>query len=157
MLAGSGRLPVCGASAYEVKWDGFRTRSSRPRDRCASAFVEDGEEGDVLRHVPAKPSRDRRRTLKGLGLNAPEWRVPEAFEDGPALWEAVCEHELEGVFAKRLHEPYLCGERAWVTVKNRDIRRYEIERDAAIRGRQRAALKRRSRRPPSGSKERCSP
>jgi hypothetical protein len=38
------------------------------------------------------------------------------------LWEAVCEHELEGLVAKRLHEPYLPGERAWVKVKNRAYR-----------------------------------
>jgi ATP-dependent DNA ligase len=32
--------------------------------------------------------------------------VPEAFDDEPALSEVVCEHELEGVVAKRLHERY---------------------------------------------------
>jgi hypothetical protein len=34
--------------------------------------------------------------LEGLGLDGPQRRVPEAFEDGEALWEAVCEYELEG-------------------------------------------------------------
>jgi hypothetical protein len=37
--------------------------------------------------------------------------VPHVFEDGPALWETVREHELEGVVAKRLHEPYMPAER----------------------------------------------
>ena len=30
--------------------------------------------------------------------------APEAFDDGRALWAAVCEHELEGVVAKRLRD-----------------------------------------------------
>jgi ATP-dependent DNA ligase len=64
--------------------------------------------------------------------------VPEAFEDGPALWEAVCEHELEGIVARRLDEPYRCGERAWVKIKNRAYWRYELEREAAFMSRQRA-------------------
>jgi ATP-dependent DNA ligase len=65
--------------------------------------------------------------------------VPEAFKDGPALWEAVCEHEVEGVVAKRLYEPYLSGERAWVKVKNRTYWRYELEREGAYRARTSAA------------------
>jgi ATP-dependent DNA ligase len=66
--------------------------------------------------------------------------VPEAFDDGPSLWEAVCEHELEGVVAKRLHEPYLCGVRGWVKVKNRDYWRYELEREGAVRSRKRVGV-----------------
>jgi ATP-dependent DNA ligase len=38
--------------------------------------------------------------------------APESSDDGEALWEAVCEHELEGVVCKRLPEPYLYGERS---------------------------------------------
>jgi ATP-dependent DNA ligase len=36
-----------------------------------------------------------------LGMNDPFRRTTEAFDDGAALWEAVCENELEGVVAKR--------------------------------------------------------
>ena len=75
----------------------------------------------------------------GSGSPGPRWRVPEAFEDGLALWEGVCKHELEGVVAKRLHERYLPGERAWVKVKNRAYWRYELEREGAIRSRRRRA------------------
>lgn len=32
---------------------------------------------------------------------------------------AFSEHELEGAVCKRLSETYLCGERAWMKVKNR--------------------------------------
>jgi ATP-dependent DNA ligase len=73
-----------------------------------------------------------------LGLAGSQWRVPDAFDDGSALWTAVCEHELEGPVAKRLDEPYLPGERGWVKVKNRAYWRYELEREGAIRSRRRA-------------------
>jgi bifunctional non-homologous end joining protein LigD len=88
------------------------------------------------RDLRPKPYRERRQVLAELELEGPHWRVPEAFDDSPALWEAICEHELEGVVAKRLHEPYLCGERAWVKVKNRAYWRYELEREEAMRSRQ---------------------
>ena len=42
---------------------------------------------------------ERRLTLEALRLDGPRWRTPEAFDDGEALWEAVCEHEREGVVA----------------------------------------------------------
>jgi ATP-dependent DNA ligase len=59
--------------------------------------------------------------------------VPDAFDDGKALWNAVCEYELEGVVAKRLDESYLSRQRRWVKVKNRAYWRYELEREGAIR------------------------
>jgi bifunctional non-homologous end joining protein LigD len=79
---------------------------------------------DVLsvdgRGITHEPYSERRRLLEILELEGPCWRVPEAVDDGPGLWEAVSEQELEGVVAKRLHERYLPGERRWVKVKNRE-------------------------------------
>jgi bifunctional non-homologous end joining protein LigD len=76
---------------------------------------------DVLRvegrDLSGRPYIERRRLLEGV--DGPRWRAPEAFEEGEALWEAVCEHELEGMVCKRLHEPYLSGDRGWIKVKNR--------------------------------------
>ena len=51
------------------------------------------------------------------------------------LWDAVCEHELAGLVAKRVHEPYLPGERSWVKVKNRASCGWELEREGAFRSR----------------------
>jgi bifunctional non-homologous end joining protein LigD len=51
----------------------------------------------------------RRAILEDLNLNGRFWRTPEAFDDGAALWEAVCEHELEGVVAKRRSGRYVPG------------------------------------------------
>lgn len=48
---------------------------------------------DVLsvdgRDVRAEPYRERRQILEELRLDGSQWRVPEAFEDGEALWEAI--------------------------------------------------------------------
>ena len=59
--------------------------------------------------------------------------TPEAFDDGEALRQAVCEHELEGAVAKRRSSRYLPGRRDWIKVKNRDYWRYEIEREGAFK------------------------
>jgi bifunctional non-homologous end joining protein LigD len=83
--------------------------------------------------VRPEPYRQRRQTLEELGLDGLQWKVPETFEDGEALWAAVCEHELEGVVAKRLREPYRSGDRSWVKIKNRSYWRYELEREGAFR------------------------
>jgi bifunctional non-homologous end joining protein LigD len=58
-----------------------------------------------------QPYTERRAELDALGLHAPYWHTPEAFEDGAALFEAVCERELEGVVAKRKESRYKPGER----------------------------------------------
>jgi bifunctional non-homologous end joining protein LigD len=83
--------------------------------------------------VTSQPYRERRAVLEGLQLNAVQWRTPDAFDDGEALWAAVCEHELEGVVAKRRSSRYSPGERGWVKTKNREYWRYEMEREGAFR------------------------
>ena len=83
--------------------------------------------------VTARPYRERRRILEGLDLDAPGWRTPDTFDDGAALWEAVCAHELEGVVAKRRSGRYVSGERGWVKTKNREYWRYEMEREGAFK------------------------
>jgi hypothetical protein len=39
-------------------------------------------------------------------------RVIDTFEDGPALFDAILAHGLEGVVAKRERDPYRPAERA---------------------------------------------
>jgi ATP-dependent DNA ligase len=80
--------------------------------------------------APVKYSSSR-LILEDLQLDGAQWRTPQAFEDGEALWEAVCEHELEGVVAKPRRSRYVSGERGWVKTKNRDYWRYETEREGA--------------------------
>jgi len=94
---------------------------------------------DLLRidgiDVTAKPYTQRREVLDSMNLNGQRWRTPEAFDDGDALWEAVCEHELEGVVAKRRSGRYVPGDRAWIKTKNRAYWRWEMEREGAMNSR----------------------
>jgi ATP-dependent DNA ligase len=108
MLARSGTLPTRGDYAYEVKWDGFRGLLS----------TENG-------------LRVRSRRGWDMTDQLPEL-APEAFDDGAALWEALCERELEGIVAKRRDGRYRPGERDWVKIKNKNYWRYELERESAI-------------------------
>jgi len=94
---------------------------------------------DVLRidgeDVTREPYWRPREILEALNLNGRHWRTPQNFDDGEALWEAVCEHELEGVVAKRRSGRYVSGERAWIKTKNRSYWRYEMAREGAIQSR----------------------
>jgi bifunctional non-homologous end joining protein LigD len=87
----------------------------------------DGESTTVL------PYRDRRAILDGLDLRGGPWFVPATFDDGPALFAAVCEAGLEGVVAKRRSERYRPGERRWVKTKNKDYWRYGEELESLRR------------------------
>jgi hypothetical protein len=42
------------------------------------------------------PYSERRAILNSFELDGRYWRTPQTFDDGEALWEAVCVHELEG-------------------------------------------------------------
>jgi bifunctional non-homologous end joining protein LigD len=87
-------------------------------------------------NVTTHPYSERRRILEDLQLDAPRWRTPAAFDDGEALWAAVCEHELEGVVAKRRTGRYVTGRNSsWVKTKNRDYWRWEMEREGALQRR----------------------
>ena len=78
------------------------------------------------------PYSERRAQLEALDLNGVYWQTPETFDDGDALFDAVCAHELEGVVAKRRAGCYLPGERGWVKTKNRSYWRWEMERESAM-------------------------
>lgn len=60
------------------------------------------------------------------------WQTPETFDDGQALFEAVCAHELEGIVTKRRNSRNRPHERGWVKIKNRNYWRYELERESAL-------------------------
>jgi ATP-dependent DNA ligase len=51
-------------------------------------------------------------------------RLVATFEDGEALFAAVCERGLEGVVAKRERDRYPPRERVWVKTKNRATARF---------------------------------
>ena len=92
--------------------------------------------------VASLPYSERRRILQSLRLQAPQWGTPEAFEDGEALWAAVCELELEGVVAKRRTGRYVEGGRgSWIKTRNREYWRWEMEREGALLRSARATIR----------------
>jgi ATP-dependent DNA ligase len=52
--------------------------------------------------------------LEELELESERVRLVATFEDGEALFAAVCERGLEGVVAKRSRDPYRPRERQWL-------------------------------------------
>jgi bifunctional non-homologous end joining protein LigD len=90
------------------------------------------------------PYRERRQLLDTVSLGTGPWFVAEAFEDGEALFAAVCERGLEGVVAKRRSQPYRPGERAWIKTKNKAYWRYGEELESIRRYIERRTLRRES-------------
>jgi bifunctional non-homologous end joining protein LigD len=64
---------------------------------------------DILRRegvdLTTHPYIDRRQELEKLSLDGPAWTTQEAFDDGRALFAAVCKLGLEGVIAKNPLQP----------------------------------------------------
>src|SRR6266540_949074 len=58
----------------------------------------------------AQPYTERRCLLDELDIEGPHVRLVATFEDGQALFDAVCARGLEGVVAKRGRDPYRPGE-----------------------------------------------
>jgi ATP-dependent DNA ligase len=80
-----------------------------------------------------QPYSERRALLEQLELETERVRLVATFEEGEALFAAVCERGLEGVVAKRERDAYWPGERAWVKRKNRATARFAEERDGVRR------------------------
>ena len=80
-----------------------------------------------------QPYTERRALLEELDLENDRVRLVATFEDGEALFAAVCERGLEGVVAKRDRDPYRPGDRVWVKSKNRATARFAEEREGVGR------------------------
>ena len=89
------------------------------------------------------PWSARRALLDELAIERPGVRLSDVFDDGQALFDAVVEHRLEGVVAKRRNGIYRPGYRGWTKIKEPDvlaprdrvelIRRRHIDRTAGRR------------------------
>ena len=75
------------------------------------------------------PYSERRAILEEIELENHQVKIVATFEDGPALFRAVCARGLEGVVAKRDSDPYQPSDRSWVKTKNRGTARFAEERD----------------------------
>ena len=81
------------------------------------------------------PYAERRDLLEELDLENQRVRLVATFEDGEALFAAVCERGLEGVVAKQEQDLYRPGDRAWVKTKNRATARFAEESEGIGRRR----------------------
>ena len=63
----------------------------------------------------------------------PAWTTSETFDDGRALYIAVCELRFEGVVAKNHWSLYRLNDRGWVKVKNPNYWRRDGEPEAISR------------------------
>jgi bifunctional non-homologous end joining protein LigD len=88
--------------------------------------------------LTCSPHHARRAVLESLALNDRHCMTPDTFEDGDALYQAVCEHGLEGVVAKRSTSAYRPGQRGWIKVKNRAYWRRDQEIESLRRSLERA-------------------
>ncbi len=81
---------------------------------------------DLLRlddsDVTSLPYHDRRRLLRSILADGPNWRVPSHVdEDGQQLLDLARAHDLEGIVAKRTQGVYRPNSRAgeWIKIKLR--------------------------------------
>jgi bifunctional non-homologous end joining protein LigD len=99
---------------------------------------------DVLRvdgHDLTRSRWDQRRAvLEELGVETRCSRLADVFDDGQVLFNAVCEHGLEGIVAKRRDGLYRPAHRGWVKVKNPDYWRREAELASVTRTLQRRSV-----------------
>jgi bifunctional non-homologous end joining protein LigD len=82
----------------------------------------------------SQPYQDRRALLESLEIERAGVQLVATFEDGRALFEAVCDRGLEGVVAKRLRDMYRPDEALWVKTKNRLRARFAEESARSRRG-----------------------
>ncbi len=73
--------------------------------------------GRDLRNLPLLK---RKRLLRGVvpAPPSPLLYVDHIVETGTALYEAVCERDLEGIVAKLANGPYTADATTWLKVKN---------------------------------------
>lgn len=95
-----GRLPVHGNRSVPVTFVAFDV----PR--------VDGHD------AMCNPWSERRALLEELGVELSCVRLSDVYDDGQVLFDAVVEHGLEGIVAKRRTGIYRPGYRGWTKIKN---------------------------------------
>ena len=87
---------------------------------------------DVLRvgdrELMDEPLSVRRGVLADLDLNDDRWQTPPAYADGPMLFDATYQQELEGIVSKRLTSRYRPGLRSkdWLKFAHRRRESYVV-------------------------------
>jgi hypothetical protein len=88
--------------------------------------------GEGCRPEP-RPYSERRHSSSSSSWTEPHGTTSETFDDGRALFAAVCELGYEGVVAKERSSRYGSTQRGWVKVKNKQYWRRDSEIEAMHR------------------------
>ena len=121
-----------GLPDFRVLQDRMHVRNAVSAARLADRLPATYMVFDVMRvdgkDVSSQPLGERRKILRGLGLEHSTWQVPEAYDDGPMLYDATRQQGLEGIVSKRLTSRYAFGERTknWLKFAHRHRRSYVV-------------------------------
>jgi len=121
-----------GLPDFRVLQDRMHVRNAASATRLAERLPATYMVFDVMRldgrDLTAMPLGERRKILGELGLEHSTWQVPDAYDDGPMLYEATLQQGLEGIVSKRLTSRYAFGERtkSWLKFAHRHRRSYVV-------------------------------
>jgi bifunctional non-homologous end joining protein LigD len=121
-----------GLPDFRVLQDRMHVRNAASAARLAERLPATYMVFDVMRldgrDLASMPLGERRKILGDLGLEHSTWQVPDAYDDGPMLFEATLQQGLEGIVSKRLTSRYVFGERTknWLKFAHRHRRSYVV-------------------------------
>jgi bifunctional non-homologous end joining protein LigD len=121
-----------GLPDFRVLQDRMHVRNAASAARLAERLPATFMVFDVMRldgrDLTSMPLGERRKILGDLGLEHSTWQVPDAYDDGPMLFEATLQQGLEGIVSKRLTSRYVFGERTknWLKFAHRHRRSYVV-------------------------------
>jgi bifunctional non-homologous end joining protein LigD len=98
--------------AFDILWD----EHGRSNDKDEMRRFGNGED---LRYLPLI---DRKLRLRAVVPNYGERLLysDHIDQDGEGMCRLACEHDLEGIVAKRKSDPYLPEQATWLKIRNHD-------------------------------------
>ena len=98
--------------AFDLLWD-EHAKSNDDEDQCRFRNGED------IRYLPLI---DRKLRLRAVVPKRGERLLycDHLYADGEELFRLACEHDLEGIVAKRKADPYLPDHATWLKIRNRE-------------------------------------
>lgn len=103
--------------AFDVLWD----RHAFSDDELERKRFANGEDTRYL------PLTDRKLRLRAIVPRTTErlLYVDHIEHNGEGLYQLACEHDLEGIVAKRKGAPYLPEQSTWQKIRNRNYSQWE--------------------------------
>lgn len=105
---------VCLDGDGKPKFRDLLFRRGEPRFIAFDILWSDGKD---LRDLPLIERKDRLRKLVPIGSEC-LFFSDQIEEDGMGLYRVACEHDLEGIVAKRKLEPYSSETSGWLKIRN---------------------------------------